>query len=148
MSEFSFMEQMEENVRFNLIFPYHIDFEKLVGHDYYNPKYSNAFHCHTFEEVLRKAYLEPKAFHLTIEDMKYYSTQEYEFIQKVLDDEGRKLDEGMELVNLDLNEETLDMLMAYKLKYDMTFEEAVVDILKKVLENPEVLKGEENGKKD
>ena len=27
---FSFMEQMEENVRYSLIYPYHIDFEKLL----------------------------------------------------------------------------------------------------------------------
>ncbi len=145
MSEFSFMEQMEENVKFNLIFPYHIDFDKLVGHDYYNPNHSDAFHCHTFEEVLRKAYLEPKAFHLTLEDMKYYSVQEYEFIQKVIDDEGRKLDNGMELVNLDLTEDALDRLMTYKLEHNMTFEEAVIDILKKSLDNPELIKGDENG---
>ena len=145
MSEFSFMEQMEENVKFSLIFPYHIDFDKLVGHDYYNPKYGD---CHTFEDVLRKAYLEPKAFHLTLEDMKYYSTQEYEFIQKVINDEGKKLDNGMELVNLDLTDETLDMLMEYKLKHNLTFEEAVIDILTKVLKNPKILKGEKNGKKD
>ena len=144
MSEFTFLEQMEENVKFNLVFPYHIDFEKLVGHDYYNPKYGDSFHCHTFEEVLRKAYLEPKAFYLTVEDMKFYSIQEYEFIQKVIEDEGRKLDEGMELVNLDLTEDTLDRLMAYKLEHNMTFEEAVIDIIKKSLDNPELLKGDED----
>lgn len=144
MSEFTFLEQMEENVKFNLVFPYHIDFEKLVGHDYYNPKYGDSFHCHIFEEVLRKAYLEPKAFYLTVEDMKFYSIQEYEFIQKVIEDEGRKLDEGMELVNLDLTEDTLDRLMAYKLEHNMTFEEAVIDIIKKSLDNPELLKGDED----
>ena len=86
MGEFSFIEQMEENVKFNLIFPFHIDFEKLIGNSQYNKEYPDSFHCHTFEEVLRKAYLEPKAFYLTKDDAEYYSDQELECINKVVED--------------------------------------------------------------
>ena len=82
--EFSFMEQMEENTGFSLIYPYHVDFDKLIGNDFYNKDYPDAFHCHSFEEVLQKAYREPRAFYLTGEDVRYYSTQEIEFIQKVI----------------------------------------------------------------
>ena len=45
---FSFMEQMEENVRYSLIYPYHIDFEKLLNKDNYNKNYPDAYHCHSF----------------------------------------------------------------------------------------------------
>ena len=68
---FSFMEQMEENVRYSLIYPYHIDFEKLLNKDNYNKNYPDAYHCHSFEEVLQKAYLESKAFYLTDSDRIY-----------------------------------------------------------------------------
>lgn len=126
---------MEENVKFNLIFPYHIDFKNLLGNNDYNLCYADNFHCHTFEEVLNKAYLEPKAFYLTSEDMEYYSKQELEFINKVKEDESKKLDNGMELVTFDLTPEAMDMLMKYKSMNNMTMEEAVVDILTKMLNN-------------
>ena len=124
--EFSFMEQMEENTGFSLIYPYHVDFDKLIGNDFYNKDYPDAFHCHSFEEVLQKAYREPRAFYLTGEDVRYYSTQEIEFIQKVIKDETRKLDEGFEIVTLNLNDDVMDMLIQYKLENNMTFEEAVI----------------------
>lgn len=140
MSEFSFLEQMEENVKFSLSFPYHIDFEKLVGNSYYNKEYPDSYHCHSFEEVLRKAYLEPKAFYLTEDDAFYYSNQELEFINKVVEDEKAKLDKGYEIVNLDLDEHTMVMLEEFKRQTGLTFEEAVVEILKTAVDHPEWLK--------
>lgn len=135
--EFSFLEQMEENVKYNLIYPYHIDFEKLTGHDNYNPDYKDSYHCHTFEEVLHKAYLEPKAFYLTEDDAFYYSNQEIEFISKVTEQESYKLDNNMELVDLELSDESLQILLKYKTEHNMTLEEAVIDILTKALKNDE-----------
>ena len=114
MKEFTFIEQMEENVKYNLTFPYHIDFDKLLGNQYYNKDYGNAFHCHSFEYILMKVYHEPKAFYLTEDDKKYYSEQEIVFIEKVKEDETRKIDSGMELITLDLNTETINYINAYK----------------------------------
>ena len=51
-----------------------------------------------------------------------------------------KINNGYELVDLELNEETIEMINLYKIEHNMTFEEAVVDILKKIIDNPEVLK--------
>ena len=48
MSEFKFIEQMEENVKFNLIFPFHIDFKQLIGNSTYNKKYPGNYHHHSF----------------------------------------------------------------------------------------------------
>jgi hypothetical protein len=144
MSEFSFIEQMEENVKFNLVFPFHIDFDKLIGNSDYNEEYSDSFHCHTFEEVLRKAYLEPKAFYLTQDDAEYYSAQELEFINKVVEDEKSKLDKGYEIINLDLDAHTMEMMEKYKEMTGLTFEEAVVEILKTAVEHPEWLEGLKN----
>jgi len=135
-----FMDQMEENVKFNLIFPYHIHHDKLLGNEYYNPEHPDSYHCHKFEDVLHAAYMEAKAFYLTDEDKKYYSEQEIEFINKVIEDESKKIDAGYEIITLDLEEETIAMIEAYRTQKGMTFEEAVIDILKKAIENPEVLK--------
>lgn len=142
---FSFMEQMEENVRYSLIYPYHIDFEKLLNKDNYNKNYPDAYHCHSFEEVLQKAYLESKAFYLTDSDKIYYSSQELEFIKKVIEDETEKINKGYELTTLDFTEETLEMLNQYKKIKNMTFEEAVTDILMTVVKNPDILGSENNG---
>lgn len=140
MKDTMFMEQMCENVKYNLTYPYHINFDKYLGNEYHNKDYPNSFHKHNFEDVLKVAYMEPYALYLTDEDKKYYSEQELEFIKKVQEDESKKLDAGMVLVSLDLNEETIAMLEAYKLEKNMTFEEAVIDILKEMIKNKEELK--------
>ena len=46
-----FIEQMEENTNFNLVFPYHIHHDKLLGNEYYNPEHPDSYHCHRFEDV-------------------------------------------------------------------------------------------------
>lgn len=92
MSELSFYDMIEEDVGFNLTFPYHIHFEKLNDLRRYNTQYPDSYHCHNFDDVLYKAYLEPKAFYLTEEDKKYYSSQEIELINRVLKCYAKKLD--------------------------------------------------------
>ena len=139
MIENRFIEQMEENVKFSLIYPYHIHYDKLMDNMYHNPEHKNSHHTHSFAEVLRVAYLEAKAFYLTEEDKAYYSAQEIDFINKVLADECTKIDKGMAIVNLDIDEETMEMLDEYKIRNNMTFEEAIVDILTKAVQNPERL---------
>ena len=131
--------------RYSLIYPYHIDFEKLLNKDNYNNNYPDAYHCHSFEEVLQKAYLESKAFYLTDSDKIYYSSQELEFIKKVIEDETEKINKGYKLTTLDFTEETLEMLNQYKKIKNMTFEEAVTDILMTVVKNPDILGSENNG---
>lgn len=137
---FTFLDQMEENTKFSLLFPFHIHHERLIGNDFYNKEFPNTYHCHSFEEVLHKAYREPKAFYLTEEDKKYYSSQEITFIKKVIEDEVKRIDSGMVIVNLDLEDETLTFIEEYKLKNNLTFEEAITDILKKMIEEKETNK--------
>ena len=43
----------------------------------------------------------------------------------------------MVLVNLDLSEETIALLEEYKAANNMTFEEAIIDILKKCIKEDE-----------
>ena len=83
--------------------------------------------------------MEAKAFYLTDEDKKYYSEQEIELINRVIENESKKIDEGYEIITLDLEEDTIAMLEAYRLQKNMTFEEAVFDILKSAMEHPDVL---------
>lgn len=138
--KFSFIDQVEENVCFNLTFPYHIKFEDLLGNDFYNKDYKDAFHCHSFEDVLLKAYREPKAFYLTEDDRKYYSEQEITFIEKIIEDEKKKIENGYEIVTLNLEDEVIDYINEYKFQKNLTFEEAIIDILKEIVKNPDCLK--------
>lgn len=130
---FTFLEQMEENIKQNLIYPFHIKHHKLLGNDFYNKDFHNTYHTHSFEEVLNKAYREPKAFYLTDEDKKYYSPQEIRFIKEVIKYEIDKINKGMVIVNLELSKETIDYLNQYKTENNLTFEEAINDILKKMI---------------
>lgn len=133
-NKFTFLEQMEENTQLSLIYPFHINHNKLLGNDFYNENYPNTYHSHSFEEVLQKAYREPKAFYLTKEDKKYYSLQEIDFINKVINYEIDKIDKGMKLVNIELAEETIEYINQYKLEHNITFEKAINDILKKMIQ--------------
>lgn len=137
---FTFLDQMEENTGMTLVFPYHIDFDKLISELYHNPKYPDSYHMHTFEELLEVAYKEPKAFYLTEEDKVYYSRQELLFIEKIIETEVEKLNKGYERVTLNLNDETLELIEEYKLNKGLTFEEAVIDILERIMKNSDMLK--------
>jgi hypothetical protein len=78
----NFLEKAEQLARCNLIFPYHIQHSELTKKRYYN-KISDEFHEHSFENLLRVVYDEPKAFHLTADDKIYYSEQELRFIEQL-----------------------------------------------------------------
>lgn len=130
---FTFLEQMEENIKQNLIYPFHIKHDKLLGNDFYNKDFPNTYHTHSFEEVLNKAYREPKAFYLTEEDKKYYSAQEIRFIKEVIKYEIDKINKGMVMLNLELSEETFNYLNQYKEENNLTFEEAINTILKEMI---------------
>lgn len=134
---FTFIDQMEENVRFNLCYPYHVHREKLQ-----NPEpacFPTARHTHSFEMLLKRAYCEPFAFYLTEEDMAAYSTQELEFIYKVVAYEQERIKSGQCLIDLSFDEDTMEYVLQYKITNNLTFEEAVVDILAKIVENPGIL---------
>lgn len=139
----SFIEQMCENVKTSLIFPFHIKQEKLHYEDgnnlYFNPDYPDSYHEHSFENVLRVAYQQPYAFYLTKEDKKYYSEQERVLIDSVIKREIDLLNQGYKLMTLDMTEETEEMLQEYCAKNGFTMEEGVVDILKKIVTDPNIL---------
>ncbi len=136
---FSFIDQMEENVRFNLCYPYHMNREKMQNPETVHHSFPDALHTHDFETVLKRAYREPFAFYLTEEDMKAYSSQELEFIAKVIAFEKERINAGQCVIDLDIDEETMEYLLDYKQKHNMTFEEAIVDILTKLISNPDML---------
>lgn len=140
--KFSFIDQVEENTRYNLTFPFHIKHDELLGNDYYNPDYPDTYHSHSFESVLEKAYREPKAFYLTEEDKEYYSKQEITLIEKLIEDETKKVNNDYKIVQLNLTEESIDFLNKYKEEKDLTFEEAIIEIIKEMIENQDFLKEE------
>lgn len=140
--KFSFIDQVEENTKYNLTFPFHIKHDELIGNDYYNPDFPETYHSHSFESVLEKAYREPKAFYLTEEDKKYYSEQEITLIEKLIEDETKKVDNDYKIVQLNLTEESIDFLNKYKEEKGLTFEEAIIEIIKEMIENKDILKRE------
>lgn len=129
-----FLEQMEETANFNLFFPFHLDQEKLLGNYKFNPEYGEALHCHFFNDVLNVAYLEPLAFHLTFEDEKHYSEQEKTFLQKLQSAEAEKINKGLEIITLELEEETIEALNQYRKEKNLTIEEALVDVLHRIVD--------------
>ena len=135
MSDFSFMNQMEENTGFSLVYRYHIYHDKLIGKVQHNPEFPESYHAHSFEEVLNIAFLEAMAFYLTEDDKQYYSAQEILFIEKVIETEKKKINNGMVPIDLELSEETMNLINEYKKQHNMTFEEAINDILIKTISN-------------
>lgn len=133
--DITFIKQMEENTGFSLSYPYHIKKEDLLGNYEFSPNECGRYNEKSFEKLLNIVYLEPKAFYLTEDDKKFYSAQELEFINRVIIDELKKIDKGMVIVNIDMTPDTLELLEKYKAKNNMTFEEAVIDILTKFVEN-------------
>ena len=129
-----FMNQMEEETKTNLIFPFHIDKDKLLGNFTFNFENGNEFHKHYYSDVLRVAQVEPYAFYFTKEDEEFYSVQEIEFITKVQKIEIEKLNKGYELITLELEEETINYLNIYKKQHNLTTEQAITTILKEMIE--------------
>jgi hypothetical protein len=89
--------------------------------------------------LLKRAYQEPFAFYLTDEDMKAYSAQELEFVSRVIVFEQERINAGQCIVDLEFNDETMEYLMQYKQRHNLTFEEAVIDILSKMMDDPRLL---------
>lgn len=136
---FSFIDQMEENVRFNLCYPYHMNRDKMLHPETVHPSFPDSLHTHSFERILKRAYREPFAFYLTEEDAKAYSAQEIELIQRVTDFERARIAEGQTIIDLELEPDTLAWLLEYKERNNLTFEEAVVSVLCKIIDNSEQL---------
>lgn len=134
MSENLFFEQMEENTKFNLFFPFHLNPEKLIGNYEYDPKYGNSLHCHYYSDVLHVAHIEPLAFYFTEEDRKYYSEQEALFIEKIQAVEAKKISKGYQTLTLELEEDTIEFFNQYRADKNLTIEEAIVDILTQLTE--------------
>lgn len=82
MNNFDKAEEIMERYRIGLIFPYHINHELKQGNCFYSEDYTE-FHEHDFHSIVLSVYEEPKAFYLTENDMKYYSEQELEVIEKI-----------------------------------------------------------------
>lgn len=139
---FSFIDQMAENVRFNLCYPYHIHRDKLQKPEHaFLPA---ARHTHSFEMLLKRAYCEPFAFYLTDEDMTAYSAQELEFIARVVACEQKRIQAGQCIIDLNIDDDAMEYLLQYKAMHKLTFEDAVVDILSKMIENPSILLNAKN----
>lgn len=129
-----FMDQMEENTKFNLIFPYHINREKLLG----NLKFAEGeimFHTHSFEDLLQIVYKEPLAFELLGSDLEYYSKQEIEFIKRITECEKLKIDSGKVIMNFELEDETIAMLETLKSQTNKTTEELLTEIITEFVKN-------------
>lgn len=126
------IEQMTENTKLSLVYPFHMNMklilDKSKGYNEYNE-------APNFETALMAAYLEPNAFYLTEEDEDKYSHQEFLLLEATRRDQIDKLARGYELVTLDLTPETLEYLEEYKRRTGLTTEEAVISILKKIIED-------------
>ena len=131
-----FLTQMEENTKFNLIFPFHINHDKKIGNMTFNIE-CGVYHKHNFEDVLRVAFSEPFAFYLSEDDAEFYSKQEIEFIEKIITCEKEKIEKGYEMVNLNLNDEVYEYLNKYKTIHNCTTEEAITLILKTMIKELE-----------
>lgn len=64
----------------DLTYPYHLDFN-LANKNYYSV--NNKFIVDSMDWVIAKLVEEPNAFYLTGDDMRYYSKQEIDAINKV-----------------------------------------------------------------
>lgn len=130
---FSFIDQMEENTKFMLKYPYHLDNSKLsTPNTIPLPAKQVAV---SFKRVLQKAYNEPFAVSLTEEDRKFYSQQEQELFDRVVAREQQQINDGMCKIDLELSEASIERIIAYKESKNLTFEEAVIDILRKIVDS-------------
>ena len=132
---FTFVNQMEENTNFFMKYPFHVDKDALLN---CSPSLCRETdETQSFARLLQKAYNEPFAIYLTEDDMKYYSEQELTLFDKVVARERELVNQGMCIIDLELSEETLDMLLDYKNQTRMTFEEAIIHIIKQFLDAQE-----------
>lgn len=130
---FTFINQMEENVGFTLQYPYHMDYSKCIMENTANALMPTALISGSFQQVLRYAYREPFAFYLTDTDKDFYSRQELELLTRVISTEQQNIANGKELLDLELDDEAVDVILQYKSKHNLTFEQAVTKILEDII---------------
>ncbi|GEM_PF-4573374 len=82
MNNYDKTEQTMENHRTGFLYPYHINHNLRQSDYFYNKNYIE-FHEHDFQSIVLRVSEEPKAFYLTEDDKKYYSTQELEVVEKI-----------------------------------------------------------------
>ena len=130
---FTFINQMEENVGFTLQYPYHMDYSKCITENAVNALMPTALISGSFQQVLRYAYREPFAFYLTDTDKDFYSRQELELLTRVISVEQQNIANGKELLDLELDDEAINVILQYKCKNHLTFEQAVTKILEDII---------------
>ena len=130
---FTFINQMEENVGFTLQYPYHMDYSKCITENAANALMPTALISGSFQQVLRYAYREPFAFYLTDTDKDFYSRQELELLTRVISVEQQNIANGKELLDLELDDEAINVILQYKCKHHLTFEQAVTKILEDII---------------
>lgn len=126
---FSFTNQMEENVGFQLVYPCHINADKLTNTTIPPLAVLNKIETNSFERVLHYIYREPFAVYLTDEDKQYYSEQQLTLIEKVIAREQCQSKRNMALIELDLTPEAIAYILDYKNIYNLTFEDALQAII-------------------
>ena len=106
-------------------------------------------HGNNAENTLNAVYNEPAAVSFTAEDRKYYSEQEMNLIEAVRKREMDLIQKGYVITNLDLDEDTIQMLEEYMSHTGKTFEESINEILAEAVKNPDLVQKviEENGLK-
>lgn len=128
---FTFTNQVEENVGKFLSYPFHVDNTKLTN---IQPiAFPDARNARTFEDVLQHAYKEPFAVYLTEDDKSAYSAQELELLNAVITFEQERVNQGMCKIDINIDDETMDALLDYKTEHRLTFEQAVIELLTKMI---------------
>lgn len=130
---FTFINQMEENVGLTLQYPYHMDYSKCIMEHPANTLMPTALISGSFQQVLRYAYREPFAFYLTDTDKDFYSRQELELISRVITVEQQNIANGKELLDLELDDDTINLILQYKNQNKLTFEQAITKILEDII---------------
>ena len=87
MSRYDKAEEIMDDCRTGLIFPFHINHALRESNYFYNEDYIE-FHDHNFYDVVLSVWNDPKAFYLTEEDKEYYSKQELEVIEVIKKNKG------------------------------------------------------------
>jgi hypothetical protein len=132
---FSFVNQMEENTGIKLMYPYHMDHDKLLNKDVTYSMCPSTASVNSFDRLLHKAYTEPFAFYLTFDDEKHYSAQELRLLSAVLERERDRIDnQELKTIELNIDDDTMEYILQYKTEHNITFEQAVVELLTQMID--------------
>lgn len=133
----SFLKQMSENTGLTLTYPFHVEQDCLMGNKNFDGKEYIA--DSSFEDTLNAVYNEPAAVSFTAEDRRYYSEQEMNLIEAVRKREMDLIQKGYVITNLDLDEDTIQMLEEYMSHTGKTLEESINEILAEAVKNPDLV---------